>query len=655
MKKLYQFIFAALLSASIMAQAPQSFKYQAVLRDGSGNIKANASANIGISILQGGASGSVVYSETHSAITNAYGIVNLDLGNGTPTSGTFANIDWSAGPYFVKVSVDGIDMGTSQLLSVPYALYAKTSGTPGLKGDKGDAGEQGIQGVAGEKGEVGIAGAKGDKGDTGAAGTKGDIGEQGIQGIKGDKGDAGTQGIQGLKGDQGDVGPKGEKGDAGLAGANGEQGDTGEQGIQGLKGDKGDIGEQGIQGFPGIKGDKGETGPQGIQGFKGDKGDAGTDGAKGDKGDTGAQGIQGIKGDKGDIGLQGMPGVAGVKGDKGDAGTIGAKGDKGDTGAAGTNGSNGLTTSVNGVNQVDGAITLTKSNIGLANVDNTSDASKPVSAATQTALNLKANTATTLAGYGIADAVNTTSDQTIAGVKSFSKIVVGTGASDPSAILDINSNSKGVLVPKLTDTQRDAILSPAEGLLIFNITSKNFNVYKNGNWFEWQASNCVPQPTTSNAGPDQTNVNASTPLSANTPVRGTGTWSIISGVGGSIAVASSPTSSFTGVVNNTYTLRWTITNSCGTSTDDVVIAYQNFCSNGIQDYEETDIDCGGTSCSKCSVGKICIVSSDCASDNCISSVCMCPNDMLAYNGQCITECPTNYVAESGTCVVNSNK
>ena len=127
MKKIYTFIAVVLLAASIFAQAPQSFKYQAVLRDGSGNVKASTAVSINISILQGSASGTAIYSETHSATTNAYGLVNLDLGNGTPTTGSFANIDWSTGTYFVKVAIGGVDMGTSQLLSVPYALNAKTA------------------------------------------------------------------------------------------------------------------------------------------------------------------------------------------------------------------------------------------------------------------------------------------------------------------------------------------------------------------------------------------------------------------------------------------------------------------------------------------------------------------------------------------------
>jgi hypothetical protein len=137
MKKIYSIIASLLIVANLLAQAPQSFKYQAVLRDGSGNIKVNTSASIGISILQTSASGTVVYSETQSATTNAYGIVNLNLGSGTVVTGTFAGIDWSAGPYFVKISVDGNEMGTTQLLSVPYALYA-TKAANGFSGNYND-------------------------------------------------------------------------------------------------------------------------------------------------------------------------------------------------------------------------------------------------------------------------------------------------------------------------------------------------------------------------------------------------------------------------------------------------------------------------------------------------------------------------------------
>lgn len=128
MKKLYSFIVAVITTTILLGQAPASFKYQAVLRDARGNIKANTLTSIKIDILQGSATGTAVYTETHSTTTDGYGLINLNLGNGTPTNGNMSSINWGTGVYFVKVTVDGVDMGTSQLLSVPYSLYAKTAG-----------------------------------------------------------------------------------------------------------------------------------------------------------------------------------------------------------------------------------------------------------------------------------------------------------------------------------------------------------------------------------------------------------------------------------------------------------------------------------------------------------------------------------------------
>lgn len=107
-------------------------------------------------------------------------------------------------------------------------------------------------------------------------------------------------------------------------------------------------------------------------------------GPKGATGDQGPRGLTGAKGDQGPMGYQGEQGPIGLTGPKGDQGLAGLPG---------TNGRDGLTTSVNGVTQVNGAITLTKADIGLGNVDNTSDANKPISTAAQTALDLKANLA----------------------------------------------------------------------------------------------------------------------------------------------------------------------------------------------------------------------------------------------------------------------
>ena len=159
MKSLFTLTVALLIAATLLGQVPESFKYQAVLRDARGNIRANTQTNINIDILQSGTTGAAVYSETFYAITDDYGLINLEIGNGIPSKGTISDIDWGKGTYYIKVTVDGIVMGAAQLLSVPYALYAKNAGVlceKGYKGDhgvKGEVGNLGIAGVAGEKGE----------------------------------------------------------------------------------------------------------------------------------------------------------------------------------------------------------------------------------------------------------------------------------------------------------------------------------------------------------------------------------------------------------------------------------------------------------------------------------------------------------------------
>lgn len=125
------FTFCFLLSASF-AQAPQKMSYQAVIRDGSNNLVTSHAVGMRISILQSSSNGTTVYVETQNATTNANGLVTIEIGTGT-TNSNFAGIDWSAGPYSIKIETDptgGINyaaiVGTSELLSVPYALHAKT-------------------------------------------------------------------------------------------------------------------------------------------------------------------------------------------------------------------------------------------------------------------------------------------------------------------------------------------------------------------------------------------------------------------------------------------------------------------------------------------------------------------------------------------------
>ncbi len=133
MKKLFTLLAIVFLTVTILAQSPEFMSYQAVIRNNSNNLTANVTVGMKISILQGTEDGTVVYTETHTATTNANGLVSLEIGTGT-TSNDFSAIDWENGSYFIKTETDLIGgsnytiVGTSKLLSVPYSLFSKTAG-----------------------------------------------------------------------------------------------------------------------------------------------------------------------------------------------------------------------------------------------------------------------------------------------------------------------------------------------------------------------------------------------------------------------------------------------------------------------------------------------------------------------------------------------
>ncbi|MEH6538432.1 MAG: hypothetical protein V7719_18700 [Psychroserpens sp.] len=133
MKKLYTILAAVLVTASTFAQAPEKMSYQAVVRNSSDILVTNQAVGMQISILQTTPMGTAVYVETHTPTTNVNGLVTLEIGTGNVVSGDFTTIDWSTDSYFIKTETDpngGISYtitGTSQLLSVPYALHAKTA------------------------------------------------------------------------------------------------------------------------------------------------------------------------------------------------------------------------------------------------------------------------------------------------------------------------------------------------------------------------------------------------------------------------------------------------------------------------------------------------------------------------------------------------
>jgi hypothetical protein len=173
MKKII-IILTVLLSHFLtsFAQSPQKFSYQGVARDNSGNILPNQNIGLRLSIRQGTPTGTIVYRETHSASTNQFGLFDIEAGGGTIVSGVFSSINWGSGPYFFQTEMDAtggtnyLNLGTTQLLSVPYALYAETSGSGGSTGPTGPTGSIGETGATGVTGPTGV----GTTGPTGATG-----------------------------------------------------------------------------------------------------------------------------------------------------------------------------------------------------------------------------------------------------------------------------------------------------------------------------------------------------------------------------------------------------------------------------------------------------------------------------------------------------
>ncbi len=166
MKKIYILVASICLSGQLFAQAPQKMSYQSVVRNASNSLVTSSAVGMQISVLQGSATGTVVYAETHTTTTNANGLATIQIGSGTLVSGDFSTIDWANGPYFLKTETDPTGgtsyfvSGTTQLLSVPYALYAENSGSSiaGPQGPQGATGLTGAQGIQGVQGVPGTAG-----------------------------------------------------------------------------------------------------------------------------------------------------------------------------------------------------------------------------------------------------------------------------------------------------------------------------------------------------------------------------------------------------------------------------------------------------------------------------------------------------------------
>jgi hypothetical protein len=193
-------ICLTLLACVAFAQSPNKFSYQAVVRNSSNELVVSQPVGVKISLLFNSHTGIIVYQETHTPQSNANGLVTLEVGGGEVVAGDMSTIDWGAGSYFIKTEVDpngGTNYSvtsTSQLLSVPFALYAVNggSGEPGPQGPQGPQGPAGPQGPTGATGATGPQGPTGPQGATGATGATGGAGPQGPQGPTGPQGPAGN-------------------------------------------------------------------------------------------------------------------------------------------------------------------------------------------------------------------------------------------------------------------------------------------------------------------------------------------------------------------------------------------------------------------------------------------------------------------------------
>lgn len=110
-----------------ITKAQDGINYQAVVRDNTGELMKNAAVAVEFSIVKTSTVGAKVYTETHALTTNNFGNIVAIIGQGIPTLGTFATVDWASDKHFLNVVIGGTNMGTTQFLSVPYALHAKTA------------------------------------------------------------------------------------------------------------------------------------------------------------------------------------------------------------------------------------------------------------------------------------------------------------------------------------------------------------------------------------------------------------------------------------------------------------------------------------------------------------------------------------------------
>jgi hypothetical protein len=415
-------IFSLFCAFNSYSQAPEGINYQMVVRNFSNTLITNSSIAVRIQIKQTSTNGTIVYQERHLVTTNTQGIVNMVIGNGVILQGLFSTISWANGPFFACFAIDFsggtnyADYGSQQLMSVPYALYAKSSGAILNQWQYGTSVPTSGLGVSGnyyyqtsngniyykQNGTTWVLAGNimGPQGSTGSQGNNGfnslslttnisnapqcvnggvklefglDLNNNGLLDASEINslltnyicnGETGAQGPIGLTGSQGPIGLTGATGPTGSQGPTGLTGATGATGSQGPIGLTGATGATGPQGTIGLTGATGATGPQGSIGLTGATGATGPTGLTGATGATGPQGPTGLTGATGPTGPQGPIGLTGATGAAGPQGPIGLTGV---TGAAGPQGSIGLS-GPQGVAGTNGTAVLNGTTVPVAGI-----------------------------------------------------------------------------------------------------------------------------------------------------------------------------------------------------------------------------------------------------------------------------------------------
>ena len=398
MKKIF-LLLAVLFSTVTFAQTPQGFTYQAVATDQTGSPYSNTNIVVRASILSGTITGTQEWIEEHLVQTDAWGLFTIDVGTQVNTGGvqvSFSDIDWgNNGPFYLKIDIDPgntgsfLFMGTSRLMSVPYALFSGSSNNPGVPGPQGPAGQDGLDGVDGQDGAVGP---------------------------------------QGPAGQDGAVGPQGP---AGQDGAVGPQGPAGQDGA---------VGPQGPQGIPGHGGAAGQDGV-GIVNT--------TDNGNGTFTFDYSDGTSFTTSD-----LTGQAGAPGAPGTPGANGNDGAPGSNGQDGQDGQDGNGIVNTTDNG----NGTFTFEYSDGTFFTTSDLTGQQGPIG--------------------------NTIWQQDSLNNIQYSSGNVNIGGNNTnSAILNISSTTQGILIPSLSENERDNISNPATGLLIFqNDVEPGFYFYDGTTW-----------------------------------------------------------------------------------------------------------------------------------------------------------------------------